>query len=149
MSGADTPQGPGWWQASDGKWYPPQQASGSTPEPPPVPPSGPPTGPAGGSVGTAPSGDGGGGGGFFSRLFDVSMKSFITPSIIKVLFVIGIIVISLVALGILAAGFQGDGAGWLVVFAPFYWLLGILYLRVILEVIVVLFRIEENTRDKR
>lgn len=21
---SDTPQGPGWWQASDGKWYPPQ-----------------------------------------------------------------------------------------------------------------------------
>jgi nitric oxide reductase large subunit len=25
---SDTPQGPGWWQASDGKWYPPQQAPG-------------------------------------------------------------------------------------------------------------------------
>lgn len=23
---SDTQQGPGWWQASDGKWYPPQQA---------------------------------------------------------------------------------------------------------------------------
>ena len=22
------PQGPGWWQASDGKWYPPEQAPG-------------------------------------------------------------------------------------------------------------------------
>lgn len=21
---SDAPQGPGWWQASDGKWYPPQ-----------------------------------------------------------------------------------------------------------------------------
>ena len=25
MSGADTSQGEGWWQADDGKWYPPQQ----------------------------------------------------------------------------------------------------------------------------
>jgi hypothetical protein len=25
---SDTPQGPGWWQASDGKWYPPEQAPG-------------------------------------------------------------------------------------------------------------------------
>lgn len=24
---SDTPQGPGWWQASDGKWYPPQAAT--------------------------------------------------------------------------------------------------------------------------
>ena len=26
---SDTPQGPDWWQASDGKWYPPEQAPGS------------------------------------------------------------------------------------------------------------------------
>jgi uncharacterized membrane protein len=25
---SDSPQGPGWWQASDGKWYPPEQAPG-------------------------------------------------------------------------------------------------------------------------
>lgn len=39
---SDAPQGPGWWQASDGKWYPPeQQPAGGAP-------SGPP--PAGGPV---------------------------------------------------------------------------------------------------
>lgn len=26
---SDTPQGEGWWQASDGKWYPPEQAPGT------------------------------------------------------------------------------------------------------------------------
>jgi uncharacterized RDD family membrane protein YckC len=26
---SDTPQGPGWWQASDGKWYPPEATPGS------------------------------------------------------------------------------------------------------------------------
>lgn len=30
---SDVPQGPGWWQASDGKWYPPQVQ----PPPPPAP----------------------------------------------------------------------------------------------------------------
>jgi len=30
---SDTSQGPGWWQASDGKWYPPEQASGAAPQP--------------------------------------------------------------------------------------------------------------------
>ena len=34
-SGADASQGEGWWQASDGKWYPPQTASPSIPPPPP------------------------------------------------------------------------------------------------------------------
>jgi Domain of unknown function (DUF4190) len=34
---SDAPQGPGWWLASDGKWYPPQPPA---PPPAPVPPSG-------------------------------------------------------------------------------------------------------------
>ena len=36
---SDTSQGPGWWLASDGKWYPPQSAS--TPLPPPAAPGAP------------------------------------------------------------------------------------------------------------
>lgn len=34
---SDAQQGPGWWLASDGKWYPPQTAT-----PPPLPPQQPP-----------------------------------------------------------------------------------------------------------
>jgi hypothetical protein len=34
---SDTSQGPGWWQASDGKWYPPEQAPGAQPAPPAQP----------------------------------------------------------------------------------------------------------------
>lgn len=142
MSGADTPQGPGWWQASDGKWYAPEQVSASQPPVAPVPPApGQPTPTA------APNPDGGQPG-FFGRLFDVSMKTFITPSIVKVLFILGIVVISLVTLALLIGGTQ-DGGGFLFLIAPLYWFIAVLYLRVILEVIVVLFRIEENTRGKR
>ena len=36
---SDVSQGPGWWQASDGKWYPPLAAA---PVAPPPPPPGPP-----------------------------------------------------------------------------------------------------------
>lgn len=36
---SDVPEAPGWWQASDGKWYPPEQFSGSVP-PPQAPPAG-------------------------------------------------------------------------------------------------------------
>jgi len=32
---SDVSQGPGWWQASDGRWYPPQQAPTAAPPPPP------------------------------------------------------------------------------------------------------------------
>ena len=39
---SDTSQGPGWWLASDGKWYPPEQAPGTqAPQPPPWPGSQP------------------------------------------------------------------------------------------------------------
>ncbi|MFA5565535.1 MAG: DUF6777 domain-containing protein [Acidimicrobiia bacterium] len=42
---SDTPQGPGWWKASDDKWYPPEQhpdyQGGSSPDP--VEPSGQPS----------------------------------------------------------------------------------------------------------
>lgn len=140
MSGADASQGPGWWQASDGKWYPPDQVSASSPASvPPAP--GTPSAPT--SAGQT------GGPGFFARLFDVSMKTFITPSITKVLFVLGIIGISIIALVLLIAGTQADDGAVLIVLAPLYWFFGVLYLRVILEVIVVLFRIEENTRGQR
>jgi len=41
---SDVSQGPGWWRASDGKWYAPEQHPNYTPPPPP-PPSPPPTPP--------------------------------------------------------------------------------------------------------
>lgn len=57
---SDVSQGPGWWQASDGKWYPPEQAPvGSTPPPTPPTPGQVPAGygmtPPGGTFG-APGG---------------------------------------------------------------------------------------------
>ena len=41
---SDTPQGPGWWLASDGRWYPPSQRPADPPHvpPPPTPVPGPP-----------------------------------------------------------------------------------------------------------
>ena len=46
---SDQSQGPGWWQASDGKWYPPEQAPAQPTVPPPTQPVGtapPAAGPA-------------------------------------------------------------------------------------------------------
>jgi hypothetical protein len=33
---SDTAQGPGWWLASDGRWYPPESRTTPPPPPPPV-----------------------------------------------------------------------------------------------------------------
>jgi hypothetical protein len=162
MSGADSSQGPGWWQASDGKWYPPEQRPGGSPSPTPSASQGPspttspttspyPTpGPA--PIPSAqPLGATGGSGeqqSFFARLFDMSFTSFITPSIIKILFILGIVLISIVSLFLLIGGAAnaGDGGIVLVLIAPIYWLFGVVYMRVLLEVIIVFFRIEANTR---
>lgn len=147
MQGAEASQGPGWWQATDGRWYPPEAQPGGAPTTPlatggPGWPGGPPGLTASGGVE---------GEGFFKRLFDVSMTSFVTPSIIKLLFVLAIIGVSIVSVIVLVSGFatiDEDGV-ILVILAPIMWLLGIIYWRVILELVIVVFRIERNTRNDR
>lgn len=39
---SDAPQGPGWWMASDGKWYPPESRPQPAPPPPPASVTAPP-----------------------------------------------------------------------------------------------------------
>lgn len=54
---SDSAQGPGWWQASDGKWYPPEQApAAAAPAPPPAygPPPQPGAAPDGAPPGYGP-----------------------------------------------------------------------------------------------
>jgi hypothetical protein len=154
MQGADASQGPGWWQASDGKWYPPEAQPGAAPTIPPA-------APASGTSAAAPGGVGGAGspsftagvegGSFFKRLFDVSLTTFVTPSIIKLLFVLAIIGVTFGSVVMLITGLAtfGDGGVVLVLLAPILWLIGIIYWRVILELVIVLFRIERNTRNDR
>jgi len=144
---SDSSQGAGWWQASDGKWYPPDQAPPQAPAAFGAPNVLPATGPG---LAPLPPGEGG----FFNRLFDMSFTRFITPSIIKLLFVLSIVMISIFSLFMLIAGLAtlgsgGDGAAGgivFVIFAPIYWLLGVIWSRVILELVIVFFRIETNTR---
>lgn len=88
--------------------------------------------------------------GFFAGLFDFSFRNFITVKIIKVLYILAIVGICLVGLATLANGFRmmryGVGAGIVqVLLAPVITLLGIIWSRVLLEIIVVLFSIANNT----
>ena len=50
---SDVSQGPGWWEASDGKWYPPEATPGYASPAPNAPSSGPGTG-AGPAYGSNP-----------------------------------------------------------------------------------------------
>ncbi len=87
--------------------------------------------------------------GFFARLFDMSFTEFVTPSIIKVIFLVGIVIAGLMALLVFLA-FANQGGGAIVagiVLAPLIFFVYVLFARVLSEVYLILFRIEENTRQ--
>jgi len=85
--------------------------------------------------------------GFFGSLFDLSFSSLVTTKVIKVLYVLSMIIIGLSALVFIGAAFAESVAAGLfvlVIVAPLVALLYLIYARVILEVIIVLFRILET-----
>ncbi len=69
---SDVSQGPGWWQASDEKWYPPEQHPDRQEAPAPPPPS--PASPAGSAAGPA-AGPVGASGAAVSFAFDLKRWS--------------------------------------------------------------------------
>jgi len=89
--------------------------------------------------------------GFLASLFDLSFSRLITTTLIKVLFVLGIVFSIIYAIIIVASGF-GSSVGLgicALILSPLFFLLMVIMLRVWLELIVVMFRIEENTRPLR
>ena len=84
---------------------------------------------------------------FFKRLFDASFHTFITPSIVTVVYVLFIIVDAMVALAFL---FVPDSPEPLIrLFVGVIFFFGaLIWFRVSLEAIMVLHRIEQNTRGR-
>jgi Domain of unknown function (DUF4282) len=88
--------------------------------------------------------------GFLSSLFDLSFTSLITTKIIKVLYVLSIVLIGLTALVFVIAAFHRSsttGLLVLVIVAPIVSLFYLTYTRVVLELVIALFRIMENTSE--
>ncbi len=93
--------------------------------------------------------------GFFSSLFDYSFSSFVTPRIIKVLYVLSTIAIALWTLGFIGVAFKvSSGAGILALLigGSLFFIISMIYVRVGLELLIAFFRIhanveEINTRD--
>ena len=87
--------------------------------------------------------------GFFGSLFDFSFRSFITGRLIRVLYVLAMIGLALWTLGWLGTALASQD-GMLIFFAligaPLVFLFGIIYIRVLLELIIVVFRIGEDVR---
>lgn len=85
--------------------------------------------------------------GFFSSLFDINFNSLITPRLIKVLYVLIMVVIGLFALIMVISAFAADaGIGVLTLFvlAPLGALVYLIFARVYLELIIVIFKIRES-----
>lgn len=102
--------------------------------------------------------------GFFASLLDLSFRHFITGRIIALLYVISLILVTVYAVlaagqvSILAGAFTGGwldsvALGWILgiflflILGPLLLLLGVIYVRVVLEIVIVLFRISENTAE--
>ena len=84
---------------------------------------------------------------FLSRLFDFSFETFITTSVIRVLYILFVVVSGLVALGWFIALAARGGAGGLMlglIIAPIAFILYVMMARIWLELVIVIFRIAED-----
>lgn len=83
-------------------------------------------------------------------MFDLSFSEFITPSLIKIIFIIGIVMSGFAAVAIFAV-LASEGGGGVVlglILAPLVFFIYVLMARVLAEVYLILFKIEENTRSR-
>lgn len=91
--------------------------------------------------------------GFFASLFDIKMKEMITPKIIRIFFLIGIIGIGLAMIGaIVSSLFTVATVGAVtmiatIIAAPIGALVAVIMLRVYLELIILLFNIYDQLKE--
>ncbi len=80
-------------------------------------------------------------------LFDLSFTEFVTTRVIKVLFILGVIFAAIGTIALIAGGFSASaGRGlFFLIFSPVVFCLYVLGARIWCEMIIVLFRIAENT----
>ena len=148
------PEDPSRYRRWDGnRWTDDRQSAaafGSSPAavPPltvaPTPPPGPSPAPravSGAQSGTNVSG-------FFRSLFDFSFTTLITTRVIKFVYIIATVAVTLIALVILVGSVTRGGLGILfgVVVVPIVWLLYLTLIRISLEFTIVIFQIGADVR---
>ena len=84
---------------------------------------------------------------YIIELFDVSFSRFISVDIIRILYIVSVILAAAVVLvGVIAAFTNSISAGiGSIILAPIVFVAYVLFVRVIFEVFIVIFRIAENT----
>lgn len=87
---------------------------------------------------------------FFESLFDFSFTYFITSKIIKFLYGLSIAGSGILALVLVIGGFNmapGIGILTLLILAPLTFLVSVIYTRVMLEIVIAIFRISEHAAE--
>ena len=86
--------------------------------------------------------------GFLTTLFDFSFSEFVTTKVIKYAYALGIILAGIAAIAVIGSSFAKSIAlGILMlILSPFIFLLYVLITRIWMEIIIVIFRIAENTK---
>jgi Domain of unknown function (DUF4282) len=90
--------------------------------------------------------------GFVASLFDTSFSSFVTPTIIKVVYVLVMILAGLGALGIAFSGFSISvvfGLISLIIIAPLAFFVELALWRISLEIFMVIFRMSDDIHAMR
>ncbi len=162
---SDTQQGPGWWQAADHKWYPPElspgyQAPQSAPPQSAPPQSAPPQLAPAQSFFQPPSGSGLDNSlearTFVRSLYDFSFSSFITLKVIRVLYILITILYTLFALITLVVALVGAIVDRdvielviAIIIVPIAYFIYLTVARIFMEILMVLFNIGKDVRSIR
>ena len=88
--------------------------------------------------------------GFLESLFDFSFTTFVTSKLIKILYVLSIVCAALGSLFLIVIGFTLStalGVLMLLIASPLLFLSSVIYARVLLEIMIVIFRISEHTAE--
>jgi Domain of unknown function (DUF4282) len=90
--------------------------------------------------------------GFVSALFDFGFNSFVTPKVVKVVYVLIMIVLGLAGLAFALSAFTYSaiaGIFVLLIVAPLFFFVYLALWRIVLEIFVVIFRIADDLRAIR
>ncbi|HSP42743.1 MAG TPA: DUF4282 domain-containing protein [Luteolibacter sp.] len=86
--------------------------------------------------------------GLLATLFDLSFNQFVTTKILKIIYVLGIVASAVATIFMLTSAVLTNEAIVIVVamlLAPLIFLISVIFVRLYVELIIVLFRIAENT----
>lgn len=135
---SDFSQGPNWWQASDGKWYPPAEEQATSPRPSSPQPNGPAAEPVNAK-------------GFVKSLFDFKFDHFVAPSLIRFFYAFLVIVLSVFAvIGFIGMLSQGGGSAVAAIFLwPLLYFACLIGARINFELVAIRFRMADDLRAIR